>query len=145
MRYYCVSLSLLTFSPLCDVFHNKYYTNICTPRFLPPSLTYHKPPRIHPFQRQQLKKSQENPQTCVVSGICLKFVLVSGIFVSDEYKKFSEITDTELVAESLFPNAKLSVLDLKILLRWVYDLYYNKWLTDDDVVFCVAFVKVGDM
>ncbi len=75
----------------------------------------------------------------------MKTFLVSGIFVSGEYKKFSEITDAELVAESLFPNAKLSALELKILLRRVYALYYNKWLTDDDAIFCVVFVKVGDM
>jgi len=36
--------------------------------------------------------------------------------ISAQYKKFSEITDTELVAESLFER-KLSALELKILLR----------------------------
>ena len=64
--------------------------------------------------------------------------------ISAQYKKFSEITDTELVAESLFER-KLSALELKILLHRIYALCYNKWLTDDDVVFCIAHVKVGDM
>ena len=46
--------------------------------------------------------------------------------VSAKYKKFSEITDAELVAESLVPYVKLSTLELKVLLRRVYVLYYNK-------------------
>ena len=37
--------------------------------------------------------------------------------VSAAYKRFGEITDTELVAESLYPRAKLSALELRILLR----------------------------
>ncbi len=53
--------------------------------------------------------------------------------ISSEYKKFSEITDTERSSESLFTD-KLSTVELKILLRRVHALYYNKWLTDDDFI-----------
>jgi hypothetical protein len=65
--------------------------------------------------------------------------------VSAGYKKFSDITDQELLAECLHPKAKLSAVDLRIILRRVYALYYHRWLADDDIVFCVAFVKVADM
>jgi hypothetical protein len=65
--------------------------------------------------------------------------------VSAGYKKFSDITDQELLAEFLHPKAKLSAVELRIILRRVCALYYNRWLADDDNVFCVAFVKVADM
>ena len=146
MRYYGVSRSRLTFSSLCDVFHNKYCINICTPLFLPPYLWRNTNLLECILPKDNNKKSvKKNPRRVWYQEFCLKTFLVSGIFVSGEYKKFSDITDAELVAESLFPNAKLSALELKILLRRVYALYYNKWLTDDDAIFCVAFVKVGDM
>ena len=64
--------------------------------------------------------------------------------VSAQYKKSSDITDAELAAEGLVEKP-LPSLQLKVLLRRVYDLYYRKWLCDDDVVFCISFVKVGDL
>jgi hypothetical protein len=65
--------------------------------------------------------------------------------IQAQYKTFGDITDAELIAEALYPRAKLSAAELKIMLRRVYALYYDKWLTANDVVFCVQFVKVGDM
>jgi hypothetical protein len=65
--------------------------------------------------------------------------------VSAGYKKFSDITDQELLAECLHPKSKLSAVELRIILRRVYALYYHRWFADDDIVFCVAFVKVADM
>ena len=43
-----------------------------------------------------------------------------------EYKKFGEITDAQHHAEALYPRAKLSPAELRILLRRVHALYYNK-------------------
>ena len=64
--------------------------------------------------------------------------------ISAEYKKFGDITDAQLASEGLVDKA-LPSWQLKVLLRRVYALYYRKWLCDDDVVFCIAFVKVGDL
>ena len=65
--------------------------------------------------------------------------------IQAQYKTFGDITDAELIAEALYPRAKLSAAELRIILWRVYALFYDKRLTDNDVVFCVQCVKIGDM